>query len=94
MYDYFGDRWSKLTFLVYLNDDFAGGGTAFYTPSSKVGTIDAHTVEPRQGSVLVFPHGLAASLVHEGCFCERGVKYIIRTDALYSIPSHAIKEWD
>ena len=94
VYDYFGDRWSKLTFLVYLNDDFAGGGTAFYTPSSKVGTIDAHTVEPRQGSVLVFPHGLAASLVHEGCFCERGVKYIIRTDALYSIPSHAIKEWD
>ena len=80
--------------MLYLNDDFEGGGTAFYTPSREVGSIDAHTVAPRQGSVLVFPHGEAASLVHEGCFCKRGVKYIIRTDVLYSIPSHSVKVWE
>jgi hypothetical protein len=94
VYDYFGDSWSKFTFLVYLNDDFSGGGTAYYTPSSTIGSLDAHTVQPRQGCVVLFPHGHAASLVHEGCFCERGVKYIIRTDVLYSIPSHKKKQWD
>ena len=70
-YDYFGDRWSRLTFLVYLNDDFEGGGTTFYVPSKEVGNLEAFTVEPRQGSVLVFPHGgVAGSLVHEGSFCK------------------------
>ena len=89
-YDYFGDRWSRLTFLVYLNDDFEGGGTTFYVPSKDVGNIEAFTVEPRQGSVLVFPHGgVAGSLVHEGSFCKVGVKYIIRSDVLYSVPGHS-----
>ena len=91
-YDYYGDRWSRLTFLVYLNDDFDGGGTSFYVPSKDVGNLQAFTVEPRQGSVLVFPHGgVAGSLVHEGSFCKVGVKYIIRTDVLYKIPGHTRK---
>ena len=33
VFDAFGDRWSRLTFLVYLNDDFEGGCTTYYTPS-------------------------------------------------------------
>jgi hypothetical protein len=33
IFDAFGDRWSRLTFLVYLNDDFEGGCTTYYTPS-------------------------------------------------------------
>ena len=32
-YDVYGDRWSRFTFLIYLNDDFDGGATTFYTPS-------------------------------------------------------------
>ena len=94
-YDYYGDRWSRLTFLVYLNDDFHGGGTSFYVPSKDVGNLEAFTVEPRQGSVLIFPHGgSCGSLVHEGSFCKIGVKYIIRTDVLYSIPGHERKRFD
>lgn len=30
--DIYGDRYSRLTFLVYLNDDFEGGCTTFYMP--------------------------------------------------------------
>lgn len=36
VYDVYGDRWSKLTFLVYLNDDFEGGCTTFFLPSNQV----------------------------------------------------------
>jgi hypothetical protein len=34
-YDVYGDRWSRFTFLIYLNDDFDGGATTFYTPSER-----------------------------------------------------------
>ena len=78
VYDIYGDRWSHLTFLVYLNDDFAGGETTFYTPGKQVGRLEAHSVEPRQGCVLLFPHGgNIGSLVHEGSPVARGAKYII-----------------
>ncbi len=58
-YDAFdGDRRSRLTFLVYLNEDFEGGCTTFFLPNARrEGTMDAFPVRPRAGSVLVFPHG-------------------------------------
>jgi hypothetical protein len=84
-YDAYGDRWSRLTFLIYLNDDFLGGNTTFYTPAPKLGHLEAYSVAPRTGSVLVFPHGGDhGSLVHEGSNVEQGAKYVIRTDVLYS----------
>ena len=53
-----GDRRSRLTFLVYLNEDFDGGCTTFFLPNAaREGTMDAFPVRPRAGSVLVFPHG-------------------------------------
>ena len=83
-YDAFGDRWSRLTFLVYLNDDFEGGHTNFYTPGREEGIVEARGVAPRKGSVLVFPHGGSmGSLVHEGSAVTRGAKYVIRSDVLY-----------
>lgn len=87
-------RYSKLTFLVYLNDvspeanASAGGSTTFFLPSTKgFGHIEARSVIPRQGNVLCFPHGdTSGSLVHEGSeVAKGGVKYIIRTDVLYSV---------
>jgi hypothetical protein len=42
-------------------------------------------VRPRQGSVLCFPQGNMASLVHEGSAVLRGVKYVVRTDVLYML---------
>ncbi|KAF9337693.1 hypothetical protein BG006_003329 [Podila minutissima] len=88
LYDaYGGTRWSRLTFLVYLNDEFEGGGTTFFTPSADVGFMDARAASPRAGSVLCFPHGEAAgSLLHEGSPVLKGAKYIIRADVLYEVP--------
>jgi len=36
LYDAYGDRWSRLTFLLYLNDEAEGGTTTFFVPSSQV----------------------------------------------------------
>ena len=51
----------------------------------KWGHVQARSVVPRQGSVLVFPHGSSDSPVHEGSPVTQGIKYVIRTDVLYSL---------
>ena len=79
---------SRLTFLVYLNDDFDGGATSFYLPAPR-GGLEARGVQPRCGTVLCFPQGNTASLVHEGSEVTRGTKYVIRTDVLYREPPAA-----
>ena len=84
MHDVYGDRRSRLTFLIYLNDGFTGGCTTFYLPAAD-GTLLAHGVQPRAGAVLCFPQGNTASLLHEGSAVTRGTKDVIRTDALYTL---------
>ena len=37
VYDMYGDRKSKMTFLLRLNDDFEGGATTYYIPSPEFG---------------------------------------------------------
>lgn len=90
--DFFGDRISKLTFLVYLNGGFNGGATTFFQPKppdafgDNTGCIEAWSVQPQQGAILCFPHGEAiGSLVHEGSAVIEGAKYVIRSDVLYMI---------
>jgi hypothetical protein len=62
---------SLLTFMVYLNQDFVGGSTAF---------LDfMREIVPRTGMALVFQH----LLLHEGCMVVEGVKYVLRTDVMY-----------
>ncbi|KAJ3180199.1 hypothetical protein HDU85_004202 [Gaertneriomyces sp. JEL0708] len=86
VYDYYKDRRSKLTFLVYLNEDFEGGATTFFLPSKTVGVMDAFPVRPRTGCVLCFPHGdTTGSLLHEGSALAKGAKYVIRADVLYTM---------
>jgi hypothetical protein len=46
--------------------------------------LRARGVMPRAGSVLVFPQGNTASLLHEGSAVTRGAKVVIRTDVLYT----------
>eukprot|EP00519_Triparma_laevis_P007041 CAMPEP_0182496834 /NCGR_PEP_ID=MMETSP1321-20130603/5412_1 /TAXON_ID=91990 /ORGANISM="Bolidomonas sp., Strain RCC1657" /LENGTH=169 /DNA_ID=CAMNT_0024700537 /DNA_START=109 /DNA_END=615 /DNA_ORIENTATION=+ len=60
-----GEVKSRLTFLMYLNDDFEGGETTFFLPK-KDGGLGGWKVQPKIGSVLVFPQGNEASLLHEG----------------------------
>jgi 2OG-Fe(II) oxygenase superfamily len=73
------------TFLIYLNDNFQGGQTRFYVPKGD-GTLVAHGVAPKCGSVLVFSQGNTASLLHEGAAVTHGQKFVIRTDVLYQTP--------
>jgi prolyl 4-hydroxylase len=65
------DERSLLTLMVYLNDDFTGGGTRFLE-------FDVE-VAPRSGMALVFQH----PVLHEGCTVERGAKYVLRSDVMY-----------
>lgn len=67
---------SDFTFLVYLNDDFGGGGTRFFQP-------ETFRIEPRAGSALLFHH----PQLHEGEVVAEGVKYVLRSDVMYSSTS-------
>lgn len=86
-----GTALTWLTFLIYLNDDFEGGGTKFptigkpdFTPE---GTPNYFEVQPTQGSVLVFYHGYHEnSKLHEGSLVAKGTKYVARTEVLYRLP--------
>jgi hypothetical protein len=64
---------SQFTFLVYLNDNFEGGATAFHESRASL------RVTPEQGKALVFSH----RQLHEGMPVMRGRKYILRTDVMY-----------
>ncbi len=70
-----GDRTSKLTFMVYLNNVAKGGETRFYGPGSTV----KHSICPEQGKALVFDH----LILHEGVAVEEGCKYVLRTDVMF-----------
>lgn len=60
---------SKLTCILYLNDDFTGGETA----------VKNVMIEPRQGMALIFRH----EFPHEGRPVLTGTKYVLRTDVMY-----------
>ncbi|KAJ3356997.1 hypothetical protein HDU83_009167 [Entophlyctis luteolus] len=80
-----GSVWSRLTFLIYLNEGFKGGETTYFVPSQEpIGVMDAKSVIPRAGCAMVFPHGnVQGNLLHEGSAVLEGVKYIARTEVLY-----------
>ncbi|GAX21775.1 hypothetical protein FisN_31Lh064 [Fistulifera solaris] len=82
---------SRLTLLIYLNDDFVGGETNFY---SQQGDIIA-SVRPEAGSCLVFPQAVGEEALdyarshwplHEGSPVRSGPrpKYVIRSDVMLS----------
>jgi prolyl 4-hydroxylase len=64
-----GER-SRLTLMIYLNDDFEGGHTRF----------EDAIIRPERGTALFFVH----HLLHEGAIVTRGQKYVLRTDVMYS----------
>lgn len=66
---------SQLTFMVYLNDDFAGGETNFLFPTGQ----PYLSVRPARGMALVFIHWK----LHEGAAVLRGRKYVQRTDVMF-----------
>ena len=66
---------SFYTYLVYLNDQFEGGETTFFTEPEVV-------INPKQGSGLLFQH----PILHEGSLVTSGTKYVARTDVMYRKP--------
>lgn len=68
---------SYVTVKLYLHDipSSHGGATAFMLPGRP-----KH--QPEAGSVLLF----SQDLMHEGCLVEEGVKYTLRTEAMYAPP--------
>jgi prolyl 4-hydroxylase len=60
---------SLLTFMIYLNDGYRGGGTRF----------EWTEVSGKCGMALVFDHGL----IHEGAELTEGMKYVLRSDVMY-----------
>jgi prolyl 4-hydroxylase len=81
--DYFiGDAYDKhclssgnrtFTFMIYLNDDFDGGGTSF----PKLGKI----IKPELGKAVVWQNTINGEpqpeTMHEGTTITKGIKYII-----------------
>jgi predicted 2-oxoglutarate/Fe(II)-dependent dioxygenase YbiX len=68
---------SHLTFMVYLNDEFSGGETQFYSDGLDLRA----SVHPKCGMALVFVH----FQLHEGAPVVTGRKYVLRTDVMYTL---------
>ncbi len=74
---------SRLSFLLYLNDDCEGGETVFRDrrrrrPEISRGRTEIR-IEPKMGRALLFEH----HHWHEGSRVLRGIKYVLRSDILY-----------
>jgi hypothetical protein len=69
---------SFVTLQLYLND--SDGGATKFLCNYHDKECDKVEVQPRAGSVLVFQH----NLLHEGAPVDSGLKYVIRTDVMFT----------
>ncbi|MCG6200642.1 prolyl hydroxylase family protein [Psychromonas antarctica] len=91
--DAFGDRFSQMTFLILLTEDFTGGATRFLVnatnsdqPARRGDDVKEIDIRTTAGSILCFPHGLhPLHCIHSSEPIYKGVKYIIRTDVLFEL---------
>ncbi|KAJ3241383.1 hypothetical protein HDU78_001840 [Chytriomyces hyalinus] len=74
-----GDEFSVLTLQLYLNECEEGGATTMWSDEQGKNQIE-RKVECSPGQALVFSH----RLWHEGSLVTKGVKYVIRTDIMYT----------
>lgn len=72
-----GER-SQFTFMIYLNDDFEGGGTSFCDDGGLLPDGPLR-VQPEKGMALLFHH----PIMHRGDLVTAGRKYVLRTDVMY-----------
>lgn len=79
---------SLMTMVVYLNEDFEGGETAFYVPQEENRRVPKRVVvAPKRGSAVLF---LQQKYLHEGLELFGGAKYIIQTSVMYDHPDSLI----
>lgn len=76
---------SKLSYLIYLNDEFEGGSTTFrdYEGLGSSRRKIESVVSPEIGLGLLFRH----ERWHEGSAVSSGQKYVLRTDVFYDVPN-------
>lgn len=72
---------SKLSYMIYLNDECEGGNTAFreYYVTEGISHNTEFIVTPTVGMALLFRHELR----HEGTPVTAGVKYVLRSDVFF-----------
>ncbi len=73
---------SFFTLNVYLNEDFGQGETRFYLDASNLSKI-THSIKPKMGMAVIFDHQ-TKSYLHDGNSVQRGTKYLLRTDIMYT----------
>lgn len=87
------DRWSQLSLLLFLSEDYEGGATQFYvspdnshTPARRPGDAVVIDVRTPVGGALCFPHGVhPLHCMHASQEITSGTKYIIRSDILFDL---------
>lgn len=72
---------TRFTLLIYLSS-CRGGETVFYSEGRKQGVVAS--VAPAPGKALLHRHG-DACLPHEGARVVGGVKYVLRSDVVFSV---------
>ena len=73
---------SLLSLVIYLNDDFEGGETVFYTPDRTI------KIKPENGMVTLFLHYGMQNPLHSSAAQHNSsslYKFILRTNVLYSL---------
>ncbi|NRA22160.1 MAG: 2OG-Fe(II) oxygenase [Oceanospirillaceae bacterium] len=89
----YADRWSEMSFLLFLSDDFSGGETQFLVnkdhpqlPAKVASEVKKVNIRTPRGGVLVFPHGQhPLHCLHSSEPIIKGTKYIVRTDVLFEL---------
>jgi len=93
VYNAYKDRFSQMTFLFFLNDDYSGGATQFLVdkndatkPATTEENVKYEDISTPKGGVLCFAHGdHPMHCLHSSLKITQGIKYIIRTDVLFEI---------
>lgn len=87
------DRWSQLSFLLFLSDGYEGGATQFHVSKTDPHRPARHgdaariiDVRTPLGGALCFPHGMhPLHCIHGSQPITAGTKYIIRSDVLFEL---------
>lgn len=87
------DRYSQMTFLIFLSEGFKGGETRFLVnaddstkPATRNDNVKNVDIRTPAGGILCFPHGMhPLHCIHSSVPITDGVKYIIRSDVLFTL---------
>ena len=87
------DRYSQLSFLLFLSDGYQGGRTQFFVsrdepfrPTREHDKTRLIKVSTPIGAALCFPHGMhPLHCLHSSEQIQSGSKYIIRSDVLFEL---------